>query len=135
MKIKISSKYKLHYSDDIVASIAFLDKSRTNDIITAAINTRNLTMDMVRVKSSNVWGYNINIKDKKDKFGDVVVQFKGSNGGPGDIYIYYDVPVLTYRRWHTAPSKGHFFWQYIRNNFKYAKLTGDKRGKLKNAVN
>lgn len=103
--------------------------------VMAAINTRNLAQNIVRVKSSNVWGYTINVKDRKSKFGDVIVQFKGNNGGPGDIYIYYDVPVLTYRRWHSAPSKGHYFWVYIRNNFKYSKLTGDKRGKLHNAVN
>ena len=103
--------------------------------VMAAINTRNLAQNIVRVKSSNVWGYTINVKDRKSKFGDVIVQFKGNNGGPGDIYIYYDVPVLTYRRWHSAPSKGHYFWVYIRNNFRYSKLTGDKRGKLHNAVN
>lgn len=91
--------------------------------------------DMVRVKSSNIWGFNIRIKDRKSGVGDVFVQFKGEQGGPGDVYVYYDVPVRTYRRWQTAPSKGHFFWQYIRNFYKYSKLTGDKRGKLANAIN
>ena len=103
--------------------------------IEGAINTHNLAQKLVRVKSSNVWGYTINVKNRKDKFGDVIVQFKDKNGGPGDVYIYYDVPVLTYRRWQSARSKGHYFWQYIRNYFKYSKLTGDKRGKLHNAVN
>lgn len=100
-------------------------------IIRAANNSR----DMVRVKSSNVWGFNIRIKDRKSGVGDVFVQFKSEQGGPGDVYVYYDVPVRTYRRWQTAPSKGHFFWQYIRNFYKYSKLTGDKRGKLANAIN
>lgn len=126
-----------HYDkkDTVVSAIHLVSKEDRQFIINCAINTKRLTMDMVKVKSSNIWGYNINIKDSKQKFGDVVVQFKGKNGGPGDIYMYYDVPVLTYRRWHTAPSKGHYFWVYIRNYFKYSKLTGNKRGVLKNAVN
>ena len=67
--------------------------------------------------------------------GDMLVQFKGPKGGAGDIYLYYDVPVMLYRRWISAPSKGHFFWKYVRNNFSYRKLTGDKKGKLPNAIN
>ena len=91
---------------------------------------------IVRVKSSNVWGYNINIRDRHDKTGDVYVQFKADKtGGPGDIYVLYDVPISLYRKWVTAPSKGHFYYVNLRNNFKYSKLTGDKRGKLPNAVN
>ena len=101
----------------------------------AAINTRDLTSDIVRVKSSNVWGYKFNVKEQGDNTGDLIVQFKGNNGGPGDVYIYYDVPVRVYRRWQSAPSVGHYFWVYIRNNFKYSKLTGNRRGKLPNAVN
>lgn len=101
----------------------------------ASTSLRDLTKNMVRVRSSNVWGYNIDIKDRKSGVGDVIVQFKGKRGGPEDIYIYYDVPVTVYRKWITAPSKGHYFWMFIRNNYKYSKLTGDRRGKLKNAVN
>lgn len=108
-------------------------KHRSN--IFAAINTKNLSSDMVKVKSSNVWSYKLNVKDRHDKTGDLLVQFKNESGGPGDLYIYYEVPVLVYRRWQTALSKGHYFWVYIRNNYKYSKLTGDKRGKLHNAVN
>ena len=103
--------------------------------IMAAINTRDMMKNIVRVKSSNVWGYCINIKEHGDRVGDVLCQFKGVNGGGGDVYIYYDVPVVLYRRWVGAQSKGHFHWQYIRHNFKYSKLTGDKRGRLPNAVN
>ena len=103
--------------------------------IFSAVTSKKLTENMVRVRSSNVWAYKINVKDRKNNFGDVYVQFKGPNGGPQDVYVYYDVPVKLYRQWVTAPSKGHFFWVHIRNNFKYSKLTGDKRGKLKNAVN
>lgn len=90
---------------------------------------------MVRVKSSNIWAYNLNVKNKNDQVGDLYIQFKGPRGGPEDVYVLYDVPVRLYRRLVTAPSKGHFYWQYLRNNFKYSKLTGDKRGKLRNAVN
>lgn len=98
-------------------------------------SSRDLMKNLVRVKSSNVWGYYLDIKNRKDKTGDLIVQFKNKGGGPGDVYLYFDVPVMLYRKWHTATSAGHFFWKYIRNDFKYRKLTGDKRGKLKNAVN
>jgi len=113
----------------------FCDEYDTQYIINCAISTKDLMRSIVRVKSSNVWGYNISTRDKSDKVGNVVVQFKSQTGGPGDVYVYYDVPVLVYRKWHTAPSKGHYFWKYIRNYYKYSKLTGDKRGKLRNAVN
>lgn len=96
---------------------------------------REIVRDLVRVKSSNVWAYGIEIKDRKDKMGDVYVQFKGKNGGPDAIYVYYSVDLLTWRKVLSAPSKGHAIWQYLRNNFKYSKLTGDRRGKLPNAVN
>lgn len=102
--------------------------------VTAA-SAREIASKMIRVASSNIWSYAINIKNAKDKVGDVVVQFKGKRGGPGDVYMYYDVPIITWRKWLSATSKGHYFWQAIRNNFLYRKLTGDKRGKLKNAVN
>lgn len=106
----------------------------TYNVITAA-STRDIIKNLVRTRSSNVWAYGIHIKNMGDDYGDVIAQFKDAEGGPGDIYIYYDVPVKLYRRWVAAPSKGHFFWQYIRNNFLYSKLTGDKKGVLKNAVN
>lgn len=104
------------------------------DIITAAINTRDFAKTMVKVRSSNIWGYNIDIKDNNADTGDVYVQFKGEDGGPDDIYVYYDVPVRIYRKWHTSPSKGHFFWQYIRGKYKYSKLTGDKKTKQAGGV-
>lgn len=133
-KVICSTEMFLHRYGINVADSDINDYTQ-NTAISAAINTRNLAQNIVKVKSSNVWGYTINVKNRKDKFGDVIVQFKGENGGPGDMYIYYDVPVLTYRRWHSAPSKGHYFWKYIRNYFKYSKLTGDRKGKLDNAVN
>lgn len=104
------------------------------DAIMAA-STRDITKDMVRVKSSNMWAFKINVKNMGDDVGDVYVQFKGANGGPGDVYVFYDVPIRVYQRWVNAPSKGHYFHVYIRNNYYYSKLTGDKRGKLKNAIN
>ena len=103
--------------------------------ITAAISSRNITEKLLRVKSSNVWAYGIYIDSPDDETGDVVAQFKEADGGPGDIYMYLDVPIEVYRKWVTAPSKGHYFWQHIRNKYKYRKLTGDKLGKLPNAVN
>ena len=106
-------------------------KNRTQIL---AANTKDLAANLSRVRSSNIWSYGFNMKDRHDKTGDIVVQFKNKNGGPGDVYIYYDVPFVVYRRWQSAPSKGHYFWIYIRNIFKYSKLTGDKRGKLKNAI-
>lgn len=120
---------------DEIYSMLFCSAEDRSYVIEAAISSRDITKSMVRVKSSNVWSYNINIKDNSSKTGDVYVQFKGDKGGPGDIYVYYDVPIIIYRKWHSAPSKGHFFWKNIRNKFKYSKLTGDKRAKLKNGVN
>ena len=101
-----------------------------------AASARDITKNMVRVKSSNLWSYTINIKNAGDKYGDVYITFKGRNGGPdGGTYVYYDVPIKLWRQFITAPSKGHFFHVYIRNNFKYRKLTGDKRTHLKNGIN
>ncbi|MCM1226121.1 MAG: KTSC domain-containing protein [Clostridium sp.] len=124
----------IKYDDSVFINMAFTALSDRQSVL-AAINTKNLANDLVRVRSSNVWAYGLNIKNRKDKTGDLLVQFKNKNGGAGDVYIYYDVPVMIYRRWQSAPSKGHYFWVYIRNNFNYSKLTGDKRGKLGNAVN
>ena len=118
-----------------IVDIVLVSSEYRSDVIECAIASKDMTKNMVRVKSSNIWSYGMNIKRQGDKVGDVLVQFKGKNGGPDDIYMYYDVPVKVYRQWHSAPSVGHYFWQYIRNNYKYRKLTGDKKGKLKNAVN
>lgn len=103
--------------------------------VMAAINTRNLAQNLVRVRSSNVWAIGFNVKNKGDKEGDMVMQFKDKNGGAGNLYIYYSVPITIYRRMQSAPSIGHFFWQNVRNNFNYSKLSGDRIGKLPNAIN
>ena len=116
-------------------STMFCGTEVRHEVITAAVNTRDITKNMVRCKSSNVWSRTVNVREYGDSNGDVYVQFKNEQGGPGDIYVLYDVPVRLYRRWLTAPSVGHFYWTYLRNNFRYSKLTGDKRGKLKNAIN
>lgn len=121
-----------HYTDD---DIYTSNAIHIINAITAAINTRDLAKNLVRVKSSNIWAYGMNLRDRKDKAGEVLVQFKGNKGGPGDVYIYYDVPLVVWRKWLSATSKGHYFWMYIRNTYQYSKLTGDKRGKLRNAVN
>lgn len=118
-----------------IQSACICDPKADMRAVTAAISSRDLSAKLSRVKSSNLWSYAFDIKDAKDKFGTMLIQFKGTKGGPGDIYQYFDVPVNLWRRFISAASKGHFFWVYIRNNFKYRKLTGDKRGKLPNAVN
>lgn len=123
------SKYGIPYIECCVCDPKYRQR------VCAAINTRNMAENLVRVKSSNLWSYGMNVKSNRDRTGDVVVQFKSKSGGAGDVYIYYDVPTTVYRRWQSAPSKGHYFWVYLRNNYKYSKLTGDKRGKLPNAVN
>ena len=117
-----------------IVSFCLIDKEYTKEAIKCAISTKELTRNLSRVKSSNLWSAGINVKDQKSKTGDMLIQFKDKNGGPGDIYIYYDVPILTYRKFVSAPSKGHAFWKLIRNYFKYAKLTGNKHGVLPNAV-
>lgn len=92
--------------------------------------TKDFVKNIKTVKSSNVWGYAFQPKD--NNFGDMLVQFKGKQGGPGDIYIYYNVPNKIWQKFSVTPSKGHFFWEHIRNNtsIRYAKLTGDKRTHL-----
>lgn len=125
----------LDKASSYIASATFVSKAGTQAAITAAKSSRDITKNMVRVRSSNVWAYGIDVKRNGDSTGNVIVQFKGEQGGPGDIYILYDVPIRVYRRWVSAPSKGHFYWEYLRDNYQYSKLTGDKRGKLRNAIN
>lgn len=120
---------------DPIQSACMCDPESDMVAVTAAISSRDLSKNLQRVKSSNLWSYGFDIKDPKTRFGTMLIQFKGNNGGPGDIYQYFDVPINLWRRFITAKSKGHFFWVYIRNNFRYRKLTGDKRGKLPNAIN
>lgn len=104
--------------------------------IMAAISSKDITRNMVRVKSSNIWSYTINGRNGQDsKLGDVYVQFKGKHGGPGDVYVFYDVPVTIYRKLLSSNSKGHAFWQNLRGKYSYAKLTGDKRTKRRGGVN
>lgn len=97
-------------------------------------NSRQVTDTMQRVKSSNVWAYAYDI-EMGENLGTLYVQFKNRDGGPGDIYEYIAVPIKAWRKFVTAPSKGHYFWKAIRNKFRYRKLTGDKKGKLANAIN
>lgn len=127
------------FNIDVFVSAAIVSDELSEQFVIEAkskgISSRDITKNLVRVKSSNLWSYGIDIKDRKDKTGNVYVQFKNKNGGPGDIYQYLDVPVNLWRKFLAAPSKGHFLWAYIRNQFSYRKLTGDKRGKLPNAIN
>lgn len=103
--------------------------------IKAGISSREITKNMIHVKSSNIWAYCIDIKRAEDNVGNVYIQFKGKDGGPDDIYTYFDVPIVVYRKMLNANSKGHFFWQYIRGKYAYAKLTGDKKTKMTGGVN
>lgn len=107
----------------------------TRSKIYAASNSRVSTRDMIKVDSSNIWGYHMEIPDRRSKVGDLYVQFKSARGGPEDIYVLYGVPVVLFRRFVAAPSKGHFYWQYFRDKYPYAKLTGDKRTKMRGGVN
>lgn len=118
-----------------IENIFFSTSIQEDQAILAAVSARQITKNMVRVKSSNIWSYCMDIRHAKDKTGTLYIQFKGKKGGPDDVYCYYDIPVVVWHRFMGAPSKGHFFWKYIRNNFLYAKLTGDKKTRLKNGVN
>lgn len=146
----IKGSSKIARCSDIESLLITLDKITANDNFNSIIyrgiefrsilaakkdkgSSRDFRQNLVRVKSSNVWAYGSEMKT--NRVGDVYVQFKGKNGGPGDVYKYYDVPVTLWRKFISATSKGHFVWKYLRNNFMYSKLTGDKRGKLKNALN
>jgi hypothetical protein len=132
--IKAIERFLSKHGIDIFASTMMVATTDRQSIM-AAINTRDLSRNLARTRSSNIWAYGINVRNYKDKVGDVVVQFKDKTGGPGHVYIYYDVPVRVYQRWMSSPSKGHYFWQYIRPIYKYSKLTGNKRGVLPHAVN
>ena len=98
----------------------------------ARTNSRDFADKLIRVKSSNIWSYAF--QPRNDKIGDMLIQFKNKQGGPADIYMYYNVPSSLWRRFVAAPSKGHFMWEFIRHVFKYSKLTGDKKTKLANGI-
>lgn len=116
-----------------ISNIYILNSTQSNYIQCAS--SKDLLDTLVRVKSSNIYSYGMDVSDTESNTGDVVVQFKGKNSEPGDIYMYFDVPIIVFRRWVSSPSKGRYFWRYIRNNYKYRKLTGDKKGVLPNAIN
>ena len=90
--------------------------------IMAAINTKNLAQNLVRVRSSNVWAIGFNVREKGDNKGDLVMQFKNKNGGAGELYIFYDVSIKAYRILLNAPSVGHEFWLNIRNNYNFSNI-------------
>ena len=81
------------YGYNIFANTAIVDR-QNRFVVMAAASTKDATKNLVKVRSSNVWAYGMNIKDRKSKVGDLLVQFKDTQGGPGDIYIYYDVPII-----------------------------------------
>lgn len=118
-----------------IYAIFFSDSLEENQAIMASISSRDITKKMIRVKSSNLWSYCMDVRHAKDKTGIVYVQFKGPKGGPGDVYCYYDVPTIVYQKLLSANSKGHAFWKYLRGKFLYSKLTGDKKTKMPGGVN
>lgn len=131
--VKIVESEELDMQDDgIYHSSKILSSKATRIISRQKTSTKDFADKLMRVKSSNVWSYAFNPKD--EYVGDMLMQFKDSNGGPGNVYIYYDVPNKIWRRLVAAPSKGHAFYELIRNNYTYAKLTGDKRTKLPNGI-
>ena len=101
---------------------------------TSRKSSREVSKNLVRVKSSNIWSYGVQTELGTNTC-DLYVQFKNPSGGPGNVYQYFDFPIRAWKKFITAPSKGHFFWKYVRSNYRYRKLTGDKRGKLPNAIN
>lgn len=114
--------------------ILILSSKKTEPLLyISAASSRDIAKKMIRVSSSNVWA--IGFQPGAKNLGKLIVQFKGKTGGPGDVYLYYDVPVTIYRRLVVAPSKGHAFWVYIRNRYHYSKLTGDKRAKTPLGIN
>ena len=119
---------KLGYSNSSIISTVTAAKDKGK-------SSREIARNLIRVKSSNVWAVGFKMSNSEPNTGNVYVQFKGSQGGPGDVYEYIDVPVSLYRRLVSAPSKGHMIWKYFRNNFYYRKLSGDRKGKLRNAIN
>ena len=131
MRVSHTSKTKLPK----IIWMSFCETSGRQPIM-AAISAKDITRNMVRVKSSNIWSYTINGRDGQDsKLGDVYVQFKGKYGGPGDVYVFYDVPVKIYRQLLSSNSKGHAFFLIFFGKYSYAKLTGDKRTKRRGGVN
>lgn len=131
--VKIVTPEEIELVDDgVFPSSAILSSKTTRIISRKKTSTKDMADKLLRVKSSNVWAYAFN--PKTEEVGDMLMQFKGKNGGPGDIYIYYDVPTKIWRRLVAAPSVGHAFWALIRHNYTYAKLTGDKRTKLPNGI-
>lgn len=122
------------YNIDSIELVPFDAKTKicgmTN--VYARTNSRDLADKLIRVKSSNIWSYAF--QPRNDKIGDMLIQFKNKQGGPADIYMYYNVPSSLWRRFVAAPSKGHFMWEFIRHVFKYSKLTGDKKTKLANGI-
>lgn len=119
----------------VTAATRIFSKDYQNSHDTSRRNkttTQDFVKKLARVKSSNVWSYAFQPKD--EKLGDMMMQFKRKDGGPGDIYIYYNVPNKIWQRLVASPSKGHAFWALIRNVYTYAKLTGDKRTHLPNGI-
>lgn len=130
-ELEIADKGIIFSSTNIFAK-RFTQQDRHDTSRRNKTTTQDFVKKLSRVKSSNVWSYAFQPKDETT--GDMLMQFKKADGGPGDIYIYYNVPNKLWQRFVAAPSAGHFFWQNIRNIFTYAKLTGDKRTHLPNGI-
>lgn len=99
--------------------------NENQQIIAAATGSGDISNHIIRVHSSNVYGYYMDVRRHTDRTGTLYIQFL-KNGQPGDIYAYYDVPVEIGRKLASTSSKGHYVWKYIKNKYQTAKLTGDK---------
>jgi len=60
------------------------------------------------VLSSNIWGVGW-VPWSTNRIGYLEVEFLS-----GSLYLYSDVPKIVYDHFMIAPSKGKYFWQYIR---------------------
>lgn len=84
--LKTATPSHIEYDDTVFASIALTALSDRLTIL-AAVNTKNLAQNLSRVRSSNVWAYGLNLKDRKDKTGDLLVQFKAKGRSRRRIHL------------------------------------------------
>jgi len=69
-------------------------------------------MERISVRSSNIKsiGYDEYIKTLEIEF------------NSGDIYQYFNVPLIKYRSLMSASSDGSYFYHNIRNKYKWSKI-------------
>lgn len=67
---------------------------------------------MILVESSNLYAIDY---DDTDRI--LIIQFHD-----GRIYEYYNVPRIIYEELYSAPSKGKYHHEYIKNNYEYRRI-------------